>query len=90
MSVSPRDAAAAAAIARASPGASKLHWGASHPAKTMVEHKAEDGTKSISGKGSTNNVEYLEKELLSKSRVRFRDLENIVSFAEIINYKSKF
>ncbi|CAB4031538.1 Hypothetical predicted protein, partial [Paramuricea clavata] len=50
LGISPRDAAAAAAFARASSGASKLDLGASIPAKTLVEHKAEDGTNNISGK----------------------------------------
>ncbi len=51
MGASPRDNAAAAALARASSGPNKPDLGASIPAKTLVEHKAEDGTKNISGKG---------------------------------------
>ena len=46
---SPRDAAAAAAVARAG---SKLDSGAAIPAKTMVEHKAKDNVVS-STKGSS-------------------------------------
>lgn len=47
--LSPRDAAAAAALARASSGDSKLDLGASIPAKTLVEYKAQDGGKSEKG-----------------------------------------
>lgn len=51
MGVSPRDAAAAAALARASAGGGRPDMGASIPAKTLVEHKAENGMKNVSGKG---------------------------------------
>ena len=51
--MSPRDAAAAAALARAGGGRPDL--GASIPAKTLVEHKAENGMKKILGKGQSKH-----------------------------------
>ena len=53
--VSPRDAAAAAALSRASAGGRRPDLGASIPAKTLVEHKAENGMKNILGKGQSKH-----------------------------------
>ena len=52
MVASPRAAAGAAAMARASAAAGRIDLGASIPAKTLVEHKAENGLKNVSGKGT--------------------------------------
>ena len=75
MGISPRDAAAAAAFARASSGASKLDLGASIPAKTLVEHKAEDGTNNISGKG--RNIIHLMSAAEGNSQFCFPEILNV-------------
>ena len=57
-------------MARASPAGTKLDLGASIPAKALVEHKAEDGTKNVSGKGRNIYMACISKKLSKKSLVR--------------------